>query len=175
MPTDYSFGVTAASAETPDSFEAYKFQLSTAQSISREEPRREKSHTAQTQEDSPASKYQSSDSQFEDLHNRLQSIQAFIESLNKEISNIKGDAENRHREVTRGLLSRDTLNEISSQGQKLDRIEKTMNSFQERFSNLQNAMKDSHISLTEGLPQHVSNSKRPTDTSQSQLPILSSS
>lgn len=162
MPTDYSFGVTAASAETPDSFEAYKFQLSTAQSISREAPRREKSQeTPQKIENSPASQYQSSAAQFEDLHSRLLSIQAFLESLNKEIANIKGDAEKRHGEVTRGLLSRETLNEISSQGQKLDRIEKTMNSFQDRFSNLQNAMKDSHISLTEGLPQHVSNSESP--------------
>ena len=93
------------------------------------------------------------------MHNRLESIAHAIEHLETEISKIHGDAEVRHREITRGLLTRDTLNEIASQGQKIDRIEKIVTSFQGQFSSLQNTMKDSHLSLTEGLPKHMSNRK----------------
>ena len=40
LPSNNYFGITAASSDTPDSFEIYKFALSTTPSVSREEPRR---------------------------------------------------------------------------------------------------------------------------------------
>ena len=159
LPSDYTFGITAASAETPDSFEAYKFQLFTSQSTSREEPRREQPPSSQQQSQSQAPSHQSYDSQFEELHNRLQFIAHAVERLDTEMSKIHGDAEARHREVSRGLLTRDTLNEIASQSQKLDRVEKAVNSLQAQFSSLQVMMKDSHMSLAENIPKHMSNSK----------------
>ncbi|KAL9639651.1 MAG: hypothetical protein Q9164_000807 [Protoblastenia rupestris] len=156
LPADYSFGVTAASAETPDSFEVYKFLLYTSRSVTREEPRRDQPPSFQQQSDTRASSYQSSQAQFEDLHDRLQTIAHAIEKLDIEISNHIGESDHRHREISRGLMTRETINHITGQSDKLDRIERIVNSFQGQISNLQGAVKDSHLSMTEGLPKHMS-------------------
>ena len=56
-------------------------------------------------------------------------------------------------------MTRETINHITGQSDKLDRIERIVNSFQGQISNLQGAVKDSHLSMTEGLPKHMSDSK----------------
>ena len=157
MPPDYTFGITAASAETPDSFEAYKFQLSSSQASKQEQPQQHQATGFQPGADAHSSMYKTSDSQFEDLHQKLQSLQQAVDKLEHDITKLQGDAESRHRETTRGLPSRDTLNTIASQSDKLDRIERTLNGFQSQFSTLRGVLKDSHDSLTEGLPKHIGN------------------
>ena len=82
-----------------------------------------------------------------------------IEKLSLELSNLAGVSDHRHREISSGLLTRETINQVASQSDKLDRIERTVNSFQSQISNLQGAVKDSHLSMTEGLPKHMSDSK----------------
>ncbi|KAL9129019.1 MAG: hypothetical protein Q9217_002421 [Psora testacea] len=152
LPSEYFFGITAASAETPDSFEAYKFLLYTSGSVTREEPRREQPPSFQQQSDTHPSSYQAS----EDLHNRLQTIAYAIDRLDKELSNLVGESDHRHREISRGLMTRETINQIAAQSDKLARIELTVNSFQGEISKLQTAVKDSHLSMTEGIPKHMS-------------------
>lgn len=162
IPSGYGFGLTAASAEAPDSFEVFNFQLFTSQEITREEPHRETAQQIQHQPDAQASSYQSSDAQFEDLHNRLQTIAHAVEKLDTELGTLRGDSYVRHQEISRGLMTRETINTIASHSDKLDRIEKTVNAFQGQISNLQGAFKDSHLSLTESLPKHVGSSKWPS-------------
>ena len=82
-----------------------------------------------------------------------------ITLLDDDISTLRRDGENRHREILRGLINKETVDKIASQMDKLDRIERTVDSFHEQFSSLQGAMRESHRSLTEGLPVHMSNSK----------------
>ena len=162
IPSGYGFGLTAGSAETPDSFEVFKFQVFTPQEATREEPHRETPQQIQHQPDVQASSYQSSEAQFEDLHNRLQTIAHAVEKLDAELGTLRGDSYIRHQEISRGLMTRETINTIASQSDKLDRIEKTVNAFQGQISSLHGAFKDSHLSLTESLPKHVGSSKWPT-------------
>lgn len=50
LPSDYYFGVSAASAENPDSFEVHKFIVSTTTSTTREEPIRQRFPDARNQQ-----------------------------------------------------------------------------------------------------------------------------
>ncbi|MCJ1286333.1 hypothetical protein MMC26_005678 [Xylographa opegraphella] len=50
LPSENYFGITAASSDTPDSFEIYKFVLSTTATYTREEPRRVPPPPAQQQQ-----------------------------------------------------------------------------------------------------------------------------
>lgn len=161
MPPDYYFGLTAASAETADSFEVYKFNLFTSRSITREEPRRAQpppvgqpdnrgnAPPPETQAPSTAP----SDAQFNDLQSRLQTMAQSIDSLFQEVKQLAEKSEGRHLELSRNVIAADRL---SSMDQRLQGIEKTVRDYQGQFSSLQSTLKDSHSSLVEGLPKHMS-------------------
>ncbi|KAL1311035.1 hypothetical protein AAFC00_001251 [Neodothiora populina] len=93
LPPNYFFGVTAATADNPDSFEVNKFVVSTTTSITREEPNKQPQQQQQQQQQPPhlekldkfpsspeqlpdvdASAIQKQEEQFADLHNRLQGM-----------------------------------------------------------------------------------------------------
>lgn len=161
MPPEYYFGLTAASAETADSFEVYKFNLFTSRSIAREEPRRVQPRPAgqpDNRDNAPIPESQTlptaqSDAQFDDLHNRLQTMAQSIDSLFQEVKQLADKSEGRHQELARNVIAADRL---SSMDQRLQGIEKTMREYQGQFSSLQGILKDSHSSLVEGLPKHMS-------------------
>jgi mannose-binding lectin 1 len=159
MPPDYHFGITAASAETPDSFEAYKFMLFTSKSISREEPRRAhqpnyEQPPVKTAPDTPASSIDQS-KQFEDLHDRLQTLTHLAENLIGEVKILAEKSDGRHQEITRNVMSADRLNAMDH---RIQGIEKTVRDYQGQFSSLQSVLKDSHSSLAESLPKHMGDS-----------------
>ena len=164
MPPDYYFGLTAASAETADSFEIYKFNLFTSRSVTREEPRRAQpppaeqpgSHNSVPQPESQAPSGALLNSQFDNLHDRLQTLTQSMDSLFREIKQLADKSEGRHQELSRGVIAADRLN---SMDQRLQGIEKTLREYQGQFSTLQSSLKDSHSSLVEGLPKHMSDSK----------------
>lgn len=163
MPPEYYFGLTAASAESADSFEVYKFNLFTSRSVAREEPRRaqpppagqpdnrENARMPETQTSPTAP----SDAQFDDLHNRLQTIAQSMDNLFQEVKQLADKSEGRHQELARNVIAADRLN---SMDQRLQGIEKTVREYQGQFSSLQGILKDSHSSLVEGLPKHMSDS-----------------
>lgn len=163
MPPGYHFGLTAASAETADSFEIYSFALATSRSITREEPRRAQPPPVAQPDDrnnAPPSETQAppnapSDARFDDLHNRLQTMAQSIESLFQEVKQLAGKSESRHQELSRNIITADRLN---SMDQRLQGIERTVREYQGQFSSLQSTLKDSHSSLVEGLPKHMSDS-----------------
>jgi len=162
MPSGYHFGITAASAETADSFEANKFTLLTAQSITREEPRRVQSPPAEqpnnnagSPQDTAASAIVDHTAQFEDLHNRLQIMAHQLDDLFREVKGFADKSEVRHQELSRNALSADRLN---SMDQRLQGIEKNVRDYQGQFSSLQSVLRDSHSSLAESLPKHMGDS-----------------
>ena len=155
MPPEYHFGITAASAETPDSFEAYKFKLLTSRSITREEPRRAQQPYAEqphinvnTPPETPASAIDQS-KQFEDLHNRLQIVTHLVDVILNEVKVLADKSDGRHQELSRNAMSADRLNAMD---QRIQGIEKTVRDYQGQFSSLQAILKDSHSSLAESLP-----------------------
>ena len=164
MPPDYHFGLTAASAETADSFEIYKFSLFTSRSITREEPRRAQpppvGQPDNRENTPPPPQTQSpptglSDAQFEDLRNRLQAMTQSIDSITQEIKQLADKSDGRHQELSRKIIAADRLN---SMDQRLQGIEKNVREYQGQFSSLQNTLRDSHSSIVEGLPKHMSDS-----------------
>lgn len=163
MPADYYFGLTAASAETADSFEVYKFNLFTSRSITREEPRRAQAPPARQPDDrdsvlppeTQAPPTAPLNAQFSDLHDRLQTMAQSIDSLFQEVKQLADKSEGRHHELSRNVIAADRLN---SMDQRLQGIEKTVREYQGQFSSLQSTLKDSHSSLVEGLPKHMSDS-----------------
>ena len=172
LPSDYYFGITAASADTPDTFEVYKFVTTTSSSVAREEPRRNQPpppgqqdqqyqqppayQQAQQPADTQASQYASQSAQFEDLHNRLQTMAHAIENIQQAVSKLTGDSEGRHREISRNVMSADQLNAMDT---RIQGIEKTVRDYQKEFSSLQAIFKDSHGNLMQSLPAHVTDSE----------------
>ena len=167
MPPDYYFGLTAASAETADSFEIYKFKLFTSSSVTREEPRRAQpppvgqggNRDNPPQPATQAPPTTPSDAHIDDLRDRLQTMSQTMsqtmDSLLQEIKQLAEKSESRHQELSRKLIAADRLN---SMDQRLQGIEKTVREYQGQFSSLQSTLEDSHSSLVEGLPKHMSDS-----------------
>jgi len=166
MPSGYHFGITAASAEIADSFEVNKFVLHTAQGISREEPgraqpppREQPNNNFGGSQGAPAPAPVDHTPQFNDLHNRLENMAIQFDSLLREVKGLGDKSEGRHQELSRNVMSADRLNAMD---QRLEGIEKTVRDYQGQFSSLQSILKDSHSSLTENLPKHMSDSRLPS-------------
>ena len=161
MPPDYHFGITAASAETPDSFETYKFMLFTSKSITREEPKRPQEPVAEqpqihvnTPPDTPSSSIDQS-KQFEDLHDQLQTLTSLVDNLVSEVKVLADKSEGRHQELARNVMS---VERLIAMDQRLQGIENTVRDYQGQFSSLQSVLKDSHSSLAESLPKRMGDS-----------------
>ena len=169
MPSENHFGITAASADIPDSFEAYKFILTTSSSFAREEPRRDDSPpqpiiqqpSGGTVDDVSALSITSQDAQFADLHNRIQMMGHSVDNLFRELANFAGKSEERHREITQGYMSGDKLNALDQRLQAMERsintIQQKVDSrdYQQHFNKLHDTLRDSHSTLLERVPRSV--------------------
>ena len=163
MPKDYYFGITAATAETPDSFEVNKFMVFNAASNTREEPYRAPppfEQHVETPSNAPASQYGSSDAQFEDLHNRLQTLSNVVVSLSNTMNNLMGEVQRlgsdslgRHNEIIRNLPT--TAEKLHSLDAKLDGVDGTLRGLDNRFSYLQTSVKDHHRNMADSLPTQL--------------------
>ena len=110
LPSGYFFGVSAATAENPDSFELYKFAASTTNSITREEPNVEakRQHLEKLDKfpgapealpDADASTILDQVHQFADLHNRMQAMNHQIANLFGEFERLSRQLNERHAEL----------------------------------------------------------------------------
>lgn len=161
LPSDYSFGISAASAELADSFEVFKFVLTTSSPTIREEPRRDEPAKSSSQnsyrapEDSKASTITSQESQFADLHDRLQAMAHVLDATFEEIVRLSHLAEGRHQEIVRNFVPKEKINSME---QKIQSIDSAVQGYQQQFLSLQKLVRESHSRLTVGLPQHMSES-----------------
>ncbi|MCJ1260357.1 hypothetical protein MMC22_000217 [Lobaria immixta] len=161
LPSDYSFGISAASAETADSFEAYKFVLTTSSSTTREEPRRDRApppssppgNSLPALEDVLASSIESQEARFADLHNRVQLMAHAVDNIFSELTKLAERSEERHQELARNAMSTDKLNAMD---QRIQNVETIVRDYKGQLSNLDRLLKESHSRLTVGLPQHMS-------------------
>ena len=165
MPSGYHFGITAASAEIADSFEANKFVVHTAQGVSREEPgrvqappREQPNNNYDSAQGAPAPNAVDHTPQFDDLNNRLENMARQVDSLLREVKTLGEKSEGRHQELSRNIVPADKLNAMD---RRLEGIERSVRDYQGQFSSLQSILRDSHSSLTESLPKHMSDSMLP--------------
>ena len=129
LPSDYYLGVSASSAENPDSFEVHKLIVSTGSASSsrpvQNQPHHESSQQqhAQAQQNQPkkassqqippwiqdvlASNVKTNDARFEDLHNRLQDIAHHLSALYSDMTAVNARTEELHNALMTRLSSID--------------------------------------------------------------------
>lgn len=160
LPHDYTFGLTASGGEPPDSFEAFKFLLSPiTPTIRNQVPGSDQQilDSMPKPDDTPASQYTTSQAQFEDLHSRLYALSKSITQLFAEIQRHTQQEESRYQEIIRRLPDAQTMANVDSRLQNLDRmisnLEREVKSGDHRgqFQRLSEQIAKTH-SMSENLP-----------------------
>ena len=174
LPTDYYFGLTAASADPPDSFEVFKFVLgrttSTAppsQPGSGQMPIPNQGGSVPEPNNIPASH---SSSQSEDLTNKLNLLSTALNSLYTQVTQQTTNSESRHQEILRQLSALPTQLNPASQGgmsnidARLTSIERALSTIQSelhsgdhksQFAALTRQVNEMNVGMTEHLPNRV--------------------
>jgi lectin, mannose-binding 1 len=178
MPMGYQFGVTAASADNPDSFEVFKLVVTTESSTPDTADPKYKAGTSKTDAstlfnkadpisiqdmpDEPASAIKA-DAQFADLHNRLQAMMKHISALNRDVVTANGE----------GKARADELDE------KIRRLEKStdrLNSMDRKLGEIQGDVRQTKMDLQSTLDKGVAGLKAVvTDTHRTMLGSLAAS
>ncbi|OAL38479.1 hypothetical protein AYO20_02128 [Fonsecaea nubica] len=169
LPLDYGFGMTAASADPPDSFEVFGFTLS---SLTAPPATQESNQQAFSQnqnqgqgmmqmEDHPASYYTTTETQFADLHNRLNLISKSIQNLFGEVQRVSATLESRHAEILARMPNSQSIASLDNRVANLDRVvsslEKELKTGDHRtqFAKLSEQIAETHVGVTEQVPQRV--------------------
>ena len=169
LPLGYSFGISAASAENPDSFEIFKFVTTTESHT----PDVQDPNSANQQEfggagqaqsqnqnsnqdpgsipafsdppEVPAENIRSSDAQFADLHNRLQAMMKHISALNRDTTHYQQNAKSENdklvAQISRLEASIAKLDALASMERKIDEIKGDV---RQTKSDLHNSL-DKHV------------------------------
>ena len=181
LPSENFFGVTAASSETPDSFEIFKFIVKTTTSVTREEPKRQKLVPADDQNeasrqaapesvpDADAATFKSQQEQFADLHNRLQMMSHSIDNLYREVSKYQNLASGRHHETQSMLATREQMTTLDGRLQSIEitlsglRNEFRSKDYTGHFNDIHASLKARHDSLLEILPRTMGHGMSASD------------
>lgn len=172
LPTDYSFGMTASSADPPDSIEVFAFTLSSATSNPPQQQQYQQHIGGQNQQaqpqggmyqmdDTPASSYTTSDAQFADLHNRLNLLSKSISNLFAEVSRISAVQDARHNELLSRIPSSQSLSSLDGRVSNLDRIISSLESelrssdHKGQFAKLSEQITQTHLGVTEQVPERL--------------------
>ncbi|KAF2088594.1 putative lectin family integral membrane protein [Saccharata proteae CBS 121410] len=178
LPSGYYFGISAASAENPDSFEAWKFTVSTTNAYTREPLRaqpppaqqpaqpRQRETNPPAGNPVPAASYQGSGDQFADLQNRIQVVNDQVDFIFRKLSDLENTQGQRHTELVstnkNGLIS-DRVNGVERSVQKIESIVMAIQrdlegkDYKEHLSGLQAALKDTQAGLTDHLTNKLIN------------------
>jgi mannose-binding lectin 1 len=135
LPLGYTFGISAASAETPDTFEVFKFVTTTENySPDLQEPIQQDARVAYSQgqykqaineeqppnsglfddiPEVPAADIRSTEAQFADLHNRLQAMMKNLNAANRDVA----------------IFQRSTRDDLTKLAVQLSRIEGVLSKF----------------------------------------------
>ncbi|KAI9751421.1 MAG: Curved DNA-binding protein (42 kDa protein) [Chaenotheca gracillima] len=162
LPPNYFFGISAASAEQPDSFEAYKFTVTspTAMVAPPDDipPSQDNTQYSNQQPIAPRSDDNPSQQQIAELQNRLQTMTQQLENLQRSIQDSASSALNRHQELS------SNINLVANLDSRIQNIERSVQAIQrdtesKDFSDLkrvlERAVSDSHTNLMEHLPNSV--------------------
>lgn len=155
LPTDYTFGITAASSDPPDSFEVFK--LAVSQSGPAGGTRQQYTGSQQPIVDSGSQNDASvaaSSSQFEDLHNRIQALSKSVDSLSTDIQTTR----QAQSEILQLLRSSNVQGAIDSKLSNMDRlvgeIHRDMKSTDHKgqYDKLSQQIQQTHEGITEHVP-----------------------
>lgn len=122
LPTDYTFGVTAASSDPPDSFEVFRFEVNKAPSLAQFVQQRTGSDNPGSP--TPRSSTNNADTnrfmtlQFNDLHDRVQALAKAVDSLSLELQISRST----QKEILDLLRSSNVQGNIDSKLNNVDRL-----------------------------------------------------
>jgi mannose-binding lectin 1 len=178
LPAGNTFGITAATPETPDSFEVFKFVLQSAagQGIPAQQMNSQQQQQQQilNQNSGNAAAQQAQAnlaadpgmaSGFADLSGRLQLTNKATQNILQDLRTQSQKSDSRHAELQQTLV---TKGELAAMDARLQRIEAAIQYLQrdlpgkdirESFNQLEKTLRSSHLSLSENLQGHVFNGK----------------
>lgn len=178
LPSENYFGISAASAESPDSFEAYKFVV-TSVSVSSSSSNQAHGQVVQQNHGNQGSQHQQHPPQqqqqqqqqpqqvmpgdfFQDLQSHLHAMKSQLDHLQSQISEL----------AVKSTEVKDTLARVSPAGSRIDAVNGRLSSiegiiktiqkdvegsdYHARLDQLHQTMRDTHSSLLTALPVSVS-------------------
>ncbi|KZL80762.1 legume-like lectin family protein [Colletotrichum incanum] len=184
IPPGYTFGITAASADNPDSFEIFKMvvmsdslQASDQGQQQNQQNQQQQAHEQKSNQGQPSSNNPRSDNadpidlnaipdanadsitssraQFADLHNRLQSVNHQIGTVFRSVNQHGQQAENRHAETSQIL---DSLRQELRKLEKINDLEGRINGLEREIramrTDLNLQMKNTEHSLKGYMSDH---------------------
>lgn len=164
LPTEYNFGLTAASSDPPDSFEVYRFQLNASGPGAGMPGRRlrgDSPNTVPEPEYRAAAEFATSGAQFTDLHSRLHVLSETMHNLLEEIKRQAGVADARQQEIIRQFGTSQSAGNIDSRLSNLERLIADLHSDHKstdhrgQYEKLSQQIQSSHAGLTEHLPNRM--------------------
>ena len=187
LPPNYFFGITAATAESPDSFEIYKFIASSGSKASGGDyqtgpPVRQHRPggsladklnilpgSPEALPDTDADSLKSQNEQFADLHNRLQGLTHQVADMYALFDIIGKKIDERHQEIASSIIQqsvpRDTLDRLDRRIENIernvDRVLKDVESkdYRVHLTELQSTIDSVKGGLTEHLPATLGQSE----------------
>lgn len=179
LPRGYYLGVTAATADNPDSFEISKVVTATTSAIARDEPMARHARQPSQQQthgenhrlpnapemlaDIEADAIRIQEEQFADLHNRLQGMSHQIANIFGEFEKLSRQMNDKHNELI-GKIPNSPEAGLSAMSRRLETIERGIERIQrdvegrdykEHFSNLQQAVEGVRGGLSDTLPNNL--------------------
>ncbi|GME32887.1 putative lectin family integral membrane protein [Neofusicoccum parvum] len=170
----YKFGVSAASAENPDSFEIFKFTVATADGVPQQPPAQQQQQQQQQpirgqppqQDQQPPAGSQSSISneQFNDLNGRVQTINTRVDEIYKLLQELRTRHEQTHNELMSLNKNGPIHDHVGSVEAKVGKIEGVVMAIQkdlegkdyrDHLAKLQSALRDTHSGLQDSLSDVV--------------------
>jgi mannose-binding lectin 1 len=177
LPVGNTFGFTAATPENPDSFEIFKFILSSATGQGQTyqgstQQQQEKQEPIANQNQPPVIRDTGNPvidagigAQFVDLQGRIQLQNKATNTIIQDLKAQAGKSDARHTEIMQKLASKE---QVAALDARLQRIESLLQNIQRdlegkdyssRFNQLQDTLRSSHLSLTENLQTHFLSGK----------------
>ncbi|KAM0705345.1 hypothetical protein Q7P35_008135 [Cladosporium inversicolor] len=160
LPSNYFFGVTAATSESPDSFEIYKFIASSAASnrggeyqsgppVRQQRPSGDKLNilpgSPEALPDTDADSFNSANAQFADLHNRLQGLTHQVADMYALFDIIGKKIDERHQEISQSIVQQSVPRDV------LDRLDRRIENIERNVDRVLKDVesKDYRVHLTE--------------------------
>ena len=168
LPHDYTFGMTASSADPPDSFETFKFLLSPTtpsfhspqQPPQQQQQQNQNNFAPRSQSDSntPASQITTSQAQFEDLNSRLYTLHKSLTNQYADLQRLSLELSTRHNELLTRLPPQNLdskLDQLDSRLQSLERdLKSTSGDHGAKFQRLEQQIAQSH-SFAQDMPNTI--------------------
>lgn len=174
LPSGYVFGMTAATADNPDSFEVNKFTVIKThdaphpghfdQPPAHNQPRNEQ-HQQQQQHHMPnapeqipdrdATSIKKQEEQFADLHNRLQGLSHQVNNIFNEFDRLARDLNTKHEQIlSRSSQPRGSEEAIRTMSGRIENIEHIVHGLERDLASRDygHHLHELHQAVTEGLP-----------------------